>query len=121
MLSVDDHQGELVVRMPSFWQMMKVGAAFTLGAGLITVVGAFLWMFIITGVIFGTLSNLSSAIAPKRVAPAPPISRSAPPPVSDFEQRVQRTMRERADLQQDVEAFSEALRREQASRRQPAK
>jgi len=31
---------------PSFWYLMKAGMAFTLGAGIVTVLGALTWMFV---------------------------------------------------------------------------
>lgn len=120
MLETSDNPGELVVRMPSFWQMMKAGAAFTLGAGLVTVSGAFLWVFIITGVIFGALSNLSSAIAPKRTAPAPTISRPAPAPSSEHEQLVQDAMRRQRAIDNQIAAEREARKRLDSSHRATA-
>lgn len=119
MLETSDHPSELVVRMPSFWQMMRAGAAFTLGAGLVTISGAFIWIFVITGMLLGALSSLSTTAAPKHAAVPPAISRSAPAPASEFEQRVQRIQHERADMNEQMKAIDEARRREKASRVPP--
>lgn len=37
--------------MPTFWQWVKAGIGFTLGAGLVTVTAAFAWTVFIAGVL----------------------------------------------------------------------
>lgn len=121
MLESSEHPGEVVVRLPSFFQMVKAGFAFTLGGTMIFTVGSlFFWLLWL--VFFGSLIGLAAPTprSARSFAPAP-TSRPAPAKSSEFEQRVQRIQRERADMQADADAFGEALRREQSSRRQTAK
>lgn len=121
MLEASDRPGELVVRIPSFWQCMKLGAGFALGAGVISIFGFMLYAAVIVGAIGAIGAALSPRHAPPQTAMAPAVSRSAPPTTSEFEQRVQRIQHDRADLTEEGRAFGEALRREKSSRSTLAK
>lgn len=43
----------------SFWQWMKAGMAFTIGAGVVTIVSAVLWVIFLSGALLpGLISSL---------------------------------------------------------------
>lgn len=44
----------------SFWQCMKAGIAFTIGAGMVTLIAAVLWTVFGLGIMFKVLSVLAS-------------------------------------------------------------
>lgn len=121
MLEQSDRPGEVVIRLPSFFQLVKAGFALTLGGTMIFTVGAVFFWFLWLGAIGTLIGGLSSSTTHARATAPTTSSRQAPATSPDFEQRVQRIQRDRADAKEDADAFGEALRREQASRRQPAK
>lgn len=119
MLETTDVSGALDVRMPSFFQIAKAGFAFALGASFVALVGFFVWYFIVVGLAFTLLAGMGSRPSAPRATTTPAVSRSAPSSSSEFEQRVQRIQRERADLNEQMKAIDEARRREKASRSSP--
>ena len=67
MFNASEQNNELVVRFPPFWQMVKAGAAFTLGAalpGLVTLFALFVLL-----VLFGAFASLGSSRASTAAAP----------------------------------------------------
>ena len=67
MFNASEQGGELVIRFPPFWQMVKAGAAFTIGAalpGLLMVAAIFTVL-----VVFGAAAALGTAPTPRAAVP----------------------------------------------------
>lgn len=47
MFAISGSDGDFSVRMPSFWQLVKAGMAFTIGAAVVTLAGAVCWVLFI--------------------------------------------------------------------------
>lgn len=47
-ISVQQTPNGTEIEMPTFWYWMKAGIAFTLGAGLVSIVGSLAWLWLIS-------------------------------------------------------------------------
>lgn len=67
MFNASEQPGELVIKLPPFWQLVKAGAALAIGAVLPSFIAVF--AVLAFAVIFGTFAALGTAVAPRAVAP----------------------------------------------------